>query len=98
MHLAVVPDMSGSLYQFIFSIDFSLLWFCSGNMGCHVVFFCVVAASREPSTAAGHLASSKYGFTDDEVFHRRSPARLIAFMLITLFCYLIFTGVIKQAC
>ena len=59
IHLAVAPEISTSWYQYPFSLGFSWSCLCSEDVGGHVVVVRLVAASREPVSEGGQLASSK---------------------------------------
>ena len=52
IHLAVVSEIYTSWYQYNFCLDFSGLYFGSGDVGGHMVVVHVVTASRE-SAAEG---------------------------------------------
>ena len=59
IRLALAPVISTSWYQYPFSLGFSWLCLCSGDVGGLVVVDRLVAASREPVSEDGQLASSK---------------------------------------
>ena len=48
IHLAVVAEISSNWYKYPFSLDLSLLRFCSVYVGGHSVFGLAVTVSREP--------------------------------------------------
>ena len=58
-------------YQYPFSLGFSRLCRCSGDVGGHAVVVRLVAASREPVSEGGQLAFHLIPASgDDEVYRR----------------------------